>query len=126
MAMYLQDVYEAQHGYGSLSSIMARSVPDEAKYRTKYGPPGDYDPRVFAASNIYLSPALMWDQLRKKVGNHAFWSMVRAWPAVHRDGNASRAGYLAWVRQRVDPHHRLHLPHFFHAWLMDRTTPPIH
>jgi hypothetical protein len=67
----------------------------------------------------------MWDQTREKIVEHAFWSMVRAWPAVHRNGNASRAGYLPWVRHRVAPHHRWHLRHL-HAWLMGRRMPPIH
>lgn len=122
MAMYLQDIWQAHSLHQPLEQNMAMSGPDEAYFRAVYGPPGNYHPSVFAAPNIYLSPALMWDQLRRRVGDGAFWSMVRAWPGVHRYGNATRSEYLGWIE------HRLHqrLGGFFHAWLMGKTTPPIH
>lgn len=125
MAMYAQDLWTAGHGGGSLRKVMAASVQPEREFRAQFGPPGNYDPSVFAAGNIYFGPALMWDQLRKKVGGTAFWSMVRAWPAVHAYGNADRADYLGWVQHRLDPQGRMHLPAFFHAWLMDKKTPPL-
>jgi len=120
MAMYLQEVWLAQQAGIGIEQQLDSIVDWEAAYRAIYGPPADYRRDAFAASNVYYSPALMWDELRKLVGDGAFWSMVRAWPTVHRYGNAGRATYLPWIEHRLGHD----LGAFFHGWLLGRTTPP--
>ena len=120
MATYLQDVWDAHHyRIGIVPWLRLTRVPQERRSRREYGPPADYDPAVFAAGNVYFGPELMWQELREKVGSRAFWSMVRAWPAGHRDGSAGRAEYLSWMQ------HRLHrdLGALFHAWLLGTQSP---
>lgn len=120
MATYLQDVWDARTYHMGLHKLLRWTrVPEERRARRDYGPPADYDPTTFAASNVYFGPELMWQELREKVGTRAFWSMVRAWPGVHRYHNAGRVQYLRWIEHRLDRD----LDGFFHAWLLGRTSP---
>ena len=123
MATYLQDAWDARTYHVGLTKLLRWSrVPEERKARRDYGPPANYDPSVFAAPNVYFGPELMWQELREKVGSRPFWSMVRAWPGVHRYHNAGRVQYTRWIE------HRLHrdLGGFFHAWLLGRASPKFH
>ena len=73
----------------------------EPGMRAESGPPGDYDPTTFGQGNIYYGPALMWHELRKKIGDDAFWAMVRKWPQVNARGNATREDYLDWIEEET-------------------------
>lgn len=121
MATYLGYDWVAQHNAMDLSAVLSHEVFRARMGWDFYGPPGKYHRGDFAADNAYFPPALMWDQLRHKVGSTAFWSMVRAWPAVHAGGNASRAEYLGWVEKRLGRR----LSSFFHAWLMGTQMPAV-
>jgi hypothetical protein len=61
----------------------------------------------------------MWHELRKKIGDDAFWDVVRRWPARDPETNASRGEYLDWLvaETHVDRS-------FFEDWLLSPTTPP--
>ncbi|KQY57151.1 hypothetical protein ASD66_15380 [Nocardioides sp. Root151] len=119
MAMYIQGVFEAEQTGRTIDEVMDDWATYETQYRATAGPPGNYDPRTFGESNIYYGPALMWDELRKKVGDDRFWAMVRKWPTVHEQGNPTREQYLDWVEQETGEE----LTDFFDAWLMGTKTP---
>ena len=120
MTMYLQGQFEADRGGRSIDDVMDTWAAAEPGMRAESGPPGNYDPTTFGQGNIYYGPALMWDELRKKVGNETFWAMVRAWPSVRKHGNATREEYLSWIEKETGEE----LTAFFDAWLMGETTPP--
>jgi len=120
MAMYLQKVWEAEHSDRPLDRLMAEMVPLEAESRREYGPPGAYDRDQFAQGNVYYGPALMWHELRRKVGDDTFWKLVRGWPSVHAYGNAGREQLVYWVDRQTGRR----LGSFFDAWLMAENTPP--
>lgn len=120
MAMYLQMVWEAEDGDVPLTGLMNEMARSERDLRRQAGPPGDFDPTKFGNSNAYYGPALMWHELRLRLGDSAFWAMARAWPSVHDNGNATRAEYLAWVEQQTGEE----LGSFFDAWLLGERTPP--
>lgn len=119
MAMYIQGVFEARETGRSVDQVMDDWALYESDYRAEAGPPGDYDPRTFGESNIYYGPALMWHELRKKIGDKKFWAMVRKWPTVHKEGNPTRETYLAWIEKETGQD----LAAFFDAWLMGDETP---
>jgi len=86
--------------------------------RAESGPPGDYDPTTFGQGNIYYGPALMWHELRKRIGDDAFWKVVKDWPGRDPETNSNRDEYLDWL---VD---RTHVDRsFFEGWLLSPTTP---
>jgi len=90
----------------------------ESKLRASAGPPAAYDPQQFGAGNIYYGPALMWHELRKKLGDDAFWKVVKDWPGRDPETNATREEYLGWL---VDQTHVDRS--FFDDWLLSPTTP---
>ena len=73
-------------------------MDEYATYEARCAPrPGRRRPttrRSSATGNIYYGPALMWHELRKKIGDEAFWQVVRDWPAHDPDTNAGRDQYL--------------------------------
>lgn len=119
MAMYLQGVFASDRSDRSVDRVMDEYAIYERLARRAAGPPGDYDPRTFGEGNIYYGPALMWHELRQRIGDQAFWAMVRQWPTVHQDGNATREEYLSWIEEQTGTE----LSAFFDAWLLGKKTP---
>ena len=119
MAMYLQGVYEAEKSGQSVQSLMNYWASFEPRMRRQAGPPGNYDPATFGEGNIYYGPALMWHELRGKVGDATFWRVVRAWPKVREDGNANREQFISWLNEETGRD----LSDFYNSWLLDKTSP---
>jgi aminopeptidase N len=118
MAMYLQGCWQAEADGRTVDAVMNDYAALEAAARAQAGPPAAYDPTQFGAGNIYYGPALMWDELRKRIGDDAFWKLVRAWPGHDPETNVSRGDYLDWL---VDQTHVDRS--FFEEWLLSPTTP---
>ena len=118
MAMYLQGCWQAQADGRTVDAVMKDYAKLEAPARAQAGPPAAYDPQQFGQGNIYYGPALMWHELRKRIGDDAFWKLVRDWPARAPETNATFDQYLDWLvaRTHVDRS-------FFEAWLLNPTTP---
>ncbi len=118
MAMYLQGMWQAEHDGRSVDEVMDEYADVELVVRQESGPPGAFDPRRFGAGNIYYGPALMWHELRKRIGDEKFFEMVRDWPARDPNSNAGRDEYLPWLVKRTG----VDLS-FFEDWLLSPTTP---
>ncbi|MDX6372520.1 MAG: hypothetical protein QOD98_1508 [Nocardioidaceae bacterium] len=118
MAMYLQGCWQAQEDGRTVDAVMDDYAAFEGAMRAKSGPPAAYDPKQFGEGNIYYGPALMWHELRKRIGDDAFWKVVRAWPARDPETNANRDQYLDWLVRQT------HVARsFFEDWLLSPTTP---
>jgi aminopeptidase N len=99
MAMYLQGLWQSEHGGESMASTVRRWRASEHGLEESYGKPAAYDPATFGESNAYYGPAVMWDALRHRLGDAKFWSLVRAWPRAHEDGNATYDDITSWWSQ---------------------------
>jgi aminopeptidase N len=119
MAMYLQSAWQADDTDTPLETVLGRFAPVEPLLRREAGPPADYDPATFGRGNVYYGPALMWDELRERLGEEEFWSGVRAWPEAHRNGNAGYDDITTWWSERTGED----LSSFFDAWLLGETSP---
>ena len=119
MTMFVQGAYESDVEGISIDAKMDTWAEAERQLRFESGPPGDYDAEEFGAGNVYYGPALMWNELRHMIGNAEFWRLVKAWPTVHADGNATREQYFDWVEDETDQE----LSAFFDDWIMGNTTP---
>jgi aminopeptidase N len=123
MTTYLQGVYEAERAGQSIDAKMRDWAELEPGLRRRSGPPGAYDRDEFGQGNIYYGPALMWHELRRTMGEQKFWTMVRAWPAAHDQGqlsgSADRTEYYAWIEKTTGAE----LSAFFDAWILGKTTP---
>jgi len=114
MAMYLQGLWQAERGKVPLKESLQRWRLSEPALEQDFGRPAHYDPATFGESNAYYGPALMWHALRHRLGDRRFWSLVRAWPRSHEDGNASYDDITSWWSQ----HSGEDLRPFFDSWLL--------
>jgi aminopeptidase N len=119
MAMYLQGCWQAQVDGRSVDAVMHDYAKLEKVARAQSGPPAAYDPQQFGQGNIYYGPALMWHELRKRIGDTAFWKLVRDWPARAPETNVTYDEYLDWLVRRTHVNRN-----FFEDWLLSPTTPP--
>ena len=97
MAMYLQGCWQAQadgrtRGRGDGRLRQARGP----RCAPRPGRPRRTTRSSSAQGNIYYGPALMWHELRKRIGDDAFWKLVREWPAGTHETNATCDQYLDW------------------------------
>jgi len=121
MTMYLQMMWDSQHFGIPLKDMLFDVARKADEMRASAGPPANYDPATFGEGNIYYLPAMMWDELRRRIGDKEFWSLVRAWPRSHDDANASYDDITTWWSQKTG----LKLGPFFDQWLLGRTSPPF-
>jgi aminopeptidase N len=120
MAMYLQGMWEAEQEGVPIARKMDEWAAFEPDLRAAAGPPGAFDPAQFGDGNIYYGPALMWHELRERIGEQRFFTMLREWPAAQANDTADRTEYLTWIEETTGEE----LSAFFDDWLLDRTTPP--
>jgi aminopeptidase N len=75
--------------------------------------PGDPGAENLFDSAVYNRGAMTLQALREKIGDRTFFTLLRAWYAKYRDGNADTADFIALAeklsRQNLDP--------FFQIWL---------
>ncbi|HET8959333.1 M1 family aminopeptidase [Nocardioides sp.] len=120
MAMYLQVLWEDQEYGIDIDEKLAEFAAADGAERSAAGPPADYDPATFGEGNIYYLPALMWDEVRTRVGDDRFWQAVRAWPRSHDNANAGYDDIAAWWSRKAGDD----LRPLFDAWLLGRRSPP--
>ena len=119
MAMYLQAVWDSEHGGPPLAATMARWAALDAEQRADAGPPAAFDADSFGSPNVYYIPAVMWDRLRQRLGDEEFWPLVRAWPEQRDNANADYADITGWWSEQTGED----LSGFFEDWLLDDEPP---
>ncbi len=100
-AMYMQQWYETDTGLPPFAGGIDRWRRYDQMSRLISGPPGDYNPESFGDTNIYLSPAMMLDEIRQRVGDAKFEKLVKAWPAEHENENVDRQTFEAWLNGKT-------------------------
>jgi aminopeptidase N len=119
MAMYLEFVWRSEFHRQPLDELMNQAALYERTAREINGPPAEYNPEAFGQIQVYYGPALMWHQIRQRVGEETFWEMVRAWPSVDPDGTSSREEYLPWIEEQTGAE----LSDLFEGWLFAEESP---
>lgn len=119
MTMLMQWIYQDEHDIQPLRASVAGARASDQALRDQYGPPGDYDPRQFGGSNIYTSPALMWNELRVALGDDEFYRIARSWLTENDGASVTRQQLFDhWEKESGRE-----LSAFFDAWITGRTTP---
>ncbi|MSZ75821.1 MAG: M1 family peptidase, partial [Actinobacteria bacterium] len=119
MAMYLQANWSAEEDGQPLDATLDYWASIAPQLLRDGGPAAAYDPATFGTSNIYYVPALMWHELRLRLGTDRFWSLVRAWPEEHAGQNADYDEITTWWEEQTG----LELTAFFDSWLLGDTLP---
>ena len=120
MTMLMQALFEAETGDYDVARTIDEWRAVDQQLRDQYGPPGDYDRRQFGGSNIYYSPAVMWDELRRELGDDEFFEIARSWLTEQDNRSVTRQQlYDHW-----ESGSGLELTAFFDAWITGRATPP--
>ncbi len=121
MAMYLQGRYEADRASITVSEQLGPYAGYCRSSLADDGPAGDYDAGSFGAGNIYYCPALMWDELRQRVGDDEFWRIARSW----LDANAGTATTRELLYDHWEKATGLELSSFFDGWILGATMPEV-
>jgi aminopeptidase N len=101
-ATFTEWIYRERHGGPS-----ARSVFDELRRRPAsdpfFSPPPGHpgSPKHLFDGAIYVRGAMTLEALRIRIGDRAFFPLLRAWTTSHRYGNVSTAEFIAFVEQRT-------------------------
>ena len=119
MTMLMQGLYQADRTHVPFEEIGDVWALRDEELRAEFGPPGAYDPKQFGGSNIYYCPALMWNELRVRLGDDKFFATSRAWLDANDNGSVSREDIFAFWEDETGQE----LSSFFDAWIMGRTTP---
>jgi aminopeptidase N len=122
MASYLHTRWEDEHSDRRTTSWRwaVRDWTDSDQWlRDLYGPPGAYDRGQFASGNVYWSVALMWERLRRRLGDETFDRLVRRWPQTRLHTSSSRAELVDWW----SAHSGEDLEPFFDRWLDSPRSP---
>lgn len=69
---------------------------------------------------VYTKGPMALHALRHTIGDDVFFQILKTWPALHRDGNASWPDFEAYVEQLSGKD----LRGFFDAWFRGTTQPP--
>lgn len=93
-------------------------VPAREGYLWKV-PPGAPRPSRLFSYAVYFRGALTVEALRQKVGDPAFYSILRRWVSEHRYGNASTVEFIALAEAESG----LQLDDFFRIWLFTSGKP---
>jgi aminopeptidase N len=119
MTMLMQWIYQDEHEIQPLRDSVRNARFADQGLRDDYGPPGDYDPRQFGGSNIYTTPALMWNELRVELGDDEFYRVATSWLAAHDNTSVTREQIFAhWEKETGRE-----LSAFFDAWITGPRTP---
>ncbi|AKU19119.1 peptidase M1 [Luteipulveratus mongoliensis] len=118
-AYYAQVLWQQDKDHTPNADLDQMMLTEDAADRKESGPPGTPRADSFAARNVYTCAAAMLHQIRKTVGDTAFFTMARGWSQEHRNGSADRATFIAYVNKSTGRD----LTALINTWL-DSTTQP--
>lgn len=79
-------------------------------------------PNLFSPFSVYERGMLTLHALRLRVGDEAFFTILRTWPERYRNGNATTEDFIA-LSEEISGQD---LGAFFQGWLYEIALPPLH
>ncbi len=89
--------------------------------RAQMGPPANPPPDRLFGAPVYIRGAWSLHALRLRIGDAAFFALLRAWVARYQYANAGTADFIALAEEVSGQP----LADFFQAWLYDAAVPPL-
>ena len=119
-ATFMEARYAETHGHGSAQAWLEGLYDDNPDGSSFWGlDVADPGPDRLFDRQVYLRGGMALQALRHRVGEHAFWSLLRAWVHDRRGGNGSTEDFVA-LAERVTGED---LSGFFQAWLRAPARP---
>ena len=118
-ATYVEMLWVTEHSDYQMTDYVEFWRDRDRQSRPDAGPPGDYDPEMFAESNVYVGPALMLHELRGKIGDKTFFAMCRAWAQRNKNTSQDRESFTRFVADFTGRD----LKPVIDKWLDSKTTP---
>jgi aminopeptidase N len=114
-ATWSEWIWSEHEGRATAHQIFAKLYRTPASDASFWTPPPNRlgSPVNLFSGVVYDRGAMTLQALREKIGDHAFFTVLRDWYALHRDGNATTAQFIA-LAERVSGQD---LRHFFTVWL---------
>ncbi len=121
-ATYAQWLWNEKHGGASMHT-QARTVYDAHEAADLWWNVVIADPKrdTMLHKRVYTGGAMMLQFLREKIGDAAFFSLLRTWYAQHKYGNVATPEFTALAGQVS----RQDLTPFFRTWLFSPGKPPF-
>jgi aminopeptidase N len=118
-ATYTEWLYNEQHG-GQTAQQQFDAAYNSASidWTGKVADPGR--DHIFD-DLVYTRGAMTLHQLRKAIGDKAFFALVKAWPAQHRYGNDTTAEFTKFAQRYT----KKDLTPLFQAWLYTQGKPKL-
>jgi aminopeptidase N len=118
-ATYTEWLYSEQHGGQTAQKFFDDAYASAGtSWKGKVADPGR--DHIFD-DLVYTRAAMTLHQVRKAIGDKAFFAMVKAWPAQHRYGNDTTAEFTAFVQRYT---HKDLRP-LWQAWLYTEGKPAL-
>ncbi|MDR7275821.1 hypothetical protein J2S41_002599 [Catenuloplanes atrovinosus] len=120
-ASYAEWLWSEREGNGTTKEIFANyaAIPAESEFwRTTIGDPGPE--RLFDGA-VYTRGAMTLQALRDRVGDAAFFRILRGWATTRAGGNVTTPEFIAYA-ERVSGQQ---LDDLFQAWLFTPAKPAI-
>jgi aminopeptidase N len=116
-ATYAEWLWLERTGQGSAADT-ARRFEGESELDM---PPGDPGPDELFSGTVYLRGGMTLQVLRERVGDDAFFEILRRWVVEHRDSTASTEDFIA-LSEEVSGQE---LDDLFEAWLYGPELPDL-
>ena len=116
-ATYAEWLWQAGHRGPSLDRSAATALADRAAWA--FAPAAPPTPADISAAPVYSRGALVLYELHRALGDTAFTTLLRTWPAARRHANASTADFTAFCRHLTSHD----LTPLFATWLYGTSRP---
>ncbi|CAL9493319.1 hypothetical protein SUDANB6_03293 [Streptomyces sp. enrichment culture] len=108
-ATYAEWLWEEDHGGDSaqetFEALYDGSYPgDEEETVWAFAPADPPDAEHVSADPVYLRGAMVLHKIRQKVGDDAFFGLIRGWADDRRHGNADTGDFTAYVEKEAPGH----------------------
>jgi aminopeptidase N len=117
-ATYSEWLYQEKYNGIPVQDTFAKAYAGEKDWSGEVADPGR--DHMFD-DLVYTRAAMTLHELRVKIGDTAFFRLLRQWPATHRYGNVSTPEFIQFVERLTGRD----LDAFFHAWLYQSGKPAL-
>ena len=123
-ATYAEWLWNEKNGKGTAKQMFDRYLGQPADSAIFTPPPATPEAKNLFPFSIYIRGAMTLQALRTKVGDTAFFTILRDWAARHEYGNATTQEFIALVKTVASPRvPEREIDRLFTVWLYQKTKP---